>query len=230
MVTVTNDISNSATYTEEGYISFTDSVGVVTRIPNAATGTVDLAVGAYEVSVTHKRARNLSLGRILVEANDTRTLAQMLAAGGLGIDRRLVANVVISSAEILALNATPKQLVAAPGANKVLLLDRAIFFLDYNAAAYAGIAAGEDWNIKYENASGLAVGFLETTGFLDLTADAYRVMEVGASAGTILNNYTPLVNKALVLHQLSGEIITGDSPVAVRVFYTQVDLSTLLTA
>lgn len=139
-------------------------------------------------------------------------------------------DVVVSSAQILALNATPKQLVAAPGANKVLLFDRAVFFYDYNSAAYAGVAAGENWNIKYENASGLAVGFLETDGFLTLEADAYRVVECGATDGTLLNSYAPLVNKALVLHQLSDEITTGDSPVAVRVFYKEVNLATLVTA
>lgn len=138
-------------------------------------------------------------------------------------------DVIVSSAEILALNATPKQLVAAPGAGKVLLLDRAIFFLDYNSAAYTGVAAGEDWNISYENASGLAVGFLETDPFLTLTADAYRVVECGATDGTILNSYIPLVNKALVLHQLSGEVADGDSPVAVRVYYKEVNLATLVT-
>lgn len=139
-------------------------------------------------------------------------------------------DVVVSSAEILALNATPKTLVAAPGANKILVFHGAVFFLDYNSAAYAGIAAGEDWTVKYTDASGAVVAYLETTGFLDLTADAYRLALPAGASAAVLPSVTPVANAALVLHQLTAEIITGDSPVAVRVFYSVVDLSTLVTA
>ena len=43
--------------------------------------------------------------------------------------------VQITSAEILALNATPKSLIAAPGAGKFIALNKATIFLDYNSAA-----------------------------------------------------------------------------------------------
>ena len=138
-------------------------------------------------------------------------------------------DVVVSTGEILALNATPKTLVAAPGANKAIILQKATFFYDYNSAAYAGIAAGEDWVINYTDESGLIQAYLETTGFLDLTADAYRVVLPATTAAATQASFIPTVNAALVLHQLSGEIITGNSPVAVRVDYAIVDLSTLTT-
>lgn len=132
-------------------------------------------------------------------------------------------DVVISSAELLALHTTPKTLVAAPGANKALVLDSAIFFLDYNSAAYAAIAAGDDINIRYTDGSGAIAGTLETTGFLDLTADSYSLVQVPAGS-IILPANAPLVAS------LAGAITTGDSPVAVRVFYRVVDLATLLTS
>jgi hypothetical protein len=53
-------------------------------------------------------------------------------------------DVVISSAEMLALEATPKTLIAAPGAGKTIVLDYAIFFLDYNSAAYASVGGSDD--------------------------------------------------------------------------------------
>ena len=139
-------------------------------------------------------------------------------------------DVVVSSAEILALFATPKTLVPAPGANKILVPDLIVAFLDYNSAAYAGIAAGEDWTVKYTNASGAVLAYLETTGFLDQTSDQYRVAKPAGASAAFQPSFTPVANAPLVLHQLTGEITTGNSPVVLRVFYHVIDLTTILSA
>jgi hypothetical protein len=126
-------------------------------------------------------------------------------------------DVTVTAAQMLALNATPKQLVAAPGTGYALVFVGAVVFLDYNSAAYAGIAAGEDLSVKYTDGSGLEVGALEATGFLDATADALRYVPPKAVAGI-----TPVADAALVLHMLTGEVTTGDSPVKLRVYYRRV--------
>ena len=133
------------------------------------------------------------------------------------------ADVTITSAELLALETTPKTLVAAPGAGKALVLEKAIFFLDYNSAAYAGIASGDDLNVRYTDGSGVIAGTLETTGFLDQTEDTYAVAEPSLDSGIITAN-APLVAS------LAGAIITGDSPLVVRTFYRIVDLSTMIAS
>jgi hypothetical protein len=120
----------------------------------------------------------------------------------------------VTSAEILALHATPKTLIAAPGAGKVIFPRSVLFFLDYNSAAYSGIAAGEDWTIRYTDASGATVATLETTGFLDATADALRWLLPTTTAAI-----TPVANSPIVLHQSTGEVTTGNSPVYVRIDY-----------
>lgn len=123
------------------------------------------------------------------------------------------ADVTISSSELLLLNTTPKTLVAAPGAGLALVPIGLLLFLDYATTAYDGIAAGEDLALKYTDASGTQIMSVETTGFLDATADALR----WAPAPTTL--LTPTANAALVLHMLTGNIATGDSPLKVRTFY-----------
>lgn len=130
------------------------------------------------------------------------------------------ADVTIATGELLALNATPKQLVAAPGAGKALILVDAQLMLDYNSAAYDGIAAGEDLEIRYTNGSGQLVATIETTGFLDATADAYRHI-YPASAAAI----TPVANAALVMDLATAEIATGNSPLKVRVRYREITLA-----
>jgi len=138
----------------------------------------------------------------------------------IGADGVAEATVTVTTGQLLALNAVPKELVAAPGAGKLLVLEGAQrLWLDFNSAAYDGIAAGEDLAIKYENAAGPIAAQVEATGFLDGGADEHRVVYPLADAAKEF-----LANKALVLHMLVGEIATGDSPLKVRVRYRSVDL------
>ena len=132
-------------------------------------------------------------------------------------------DVTVSAAELLALYATPKELLAAPGEGRALIFEGAIA---YKAAgtAYAGIATGEDLSVKYTNASGAEMGQCETAGFLDQTTAQTRYVRptTAASGSTAV---TPVENAALVLHMLVGEITTGDSPLVVRVFYRNVPVT-----
>lgn len=126
-------------------------------------------------------------------------------------------DVTISSAELLALNATPKQILAAPGAGLANVL---VDVVAYKAAgtAYAGIAAGEDLSIKYTNSSGLEVAEIETTGFLDqATAQTRYAKSFNAASG--ISSITPVANAALVMMLLTGEITTGNSDLKLRVYY-----------
>lgn len=129
----------------------------------------------------------------------------------------------VTSAQMLALFATPVALVAAPGAGKALILEELQLWLDYNSAAYAGIASGEDLSVKYTDASGTALAGCEATGFLDATADAYRLLRPYRAASGV-SDLTPTANAALVLHMLTGEITTGNSPLKYRCRYRVLDL------
>lgn len=144
-------------------------------------------------------------------------VVQCVIANDTGI---ATANVTVSSAELLALNATPKQLVAAPGAGKALILVDAQLDLTYNSAAYAGIAAGKDLEIRYTNGAGQLVATVETTGFLDAAASAYRHIYPASAAAIV-----PADNAALVLDLAVGEITTGNSPLKLRVRYREITLA-----
>lgn len=146
---------------------------------------------------------------------------QVIAGQVIATDTGIVtADITIATGELLALNAAPKQLVAAPGAGMAVILVDAQLMLDYNSAAYDGIAAGEDLEIRYTDGSGQLVATVETTGFLDAVADAYRHVYPASAAAT-----TPVANAALVMNLASGEIATGNSPLKVRVRYRTVALA-----
>lgn len=124
----------------------------------------------------------------------------------------------VTAAQVKALNATPITLVAAPGAGFALEFVNAEIFMDYGAAAYAGIAAGEDLAIRYTDGSGTICGAVEATGFLDQTTDQLRTVTPGSAVATGIAEQTPTANAALVLHMLTGEITTGDSPLYLKVW------------
>lgn len=129
-------------------------------------------------------------------------------------------DVTVTTGQLLALNGTPKTLVAAPAAGKANVLLSATAFLDYATTAYDGIAEGEDLLIKYTNGSGTLLATIEATGFLDATADAVRYIQAATAAAI-----TPVAEAALVLQMGSGNIATGDSPLKVRVVYREIDVA-----
>lgn len=127
---------------------------------------------------------------------------------------------IITSAQLLALNATPKEVVAAPGASGYALLFQRALIYKPAGTAYAGIAAGEDLVFKYTNGSGAQVSsVIETTGFLDQTTAQVRYVGMPGSTSTTAADVTPVDNANIVLHLLTGEITTGDSPLVVRTWY-----------
>lgn len=158
---------------------------------------------------------NVIIGKALMSAADGDVIPVLLhAAGDSDASPLYFADVTVSTGELLALYTTPKQLVAAPGAGNLLVLEFAQLWLDYNTTAYDGIAAGEDLSIKYTNGSGVEVAQIEATGFLDGTADETRYIKAASAAAV-----QPVANAALVLHMLVGNIATGNSPLKVRTFY-----------
>jgi hypothetical protein len=133
---------------------------------------------------------------------------------------------LITAAQLLALNATPIQITNSGAATELIVFEGAQLFLDYNSAAYAAIAAGDDLTITYESA-GAEVGRCECTGFLDQTNDEYRWVPalhpaVATAAGI---DGTALLGSHFEIAMLTGEVTTGDSPLYIRTFYAVVPKS-----
>jgi len=125
----------------------------------------------------------------------------------------------VTSAQVLALNATPQTVVAAPAAGWAIV-PSLVAIHKPAGTAYGGIAAGEDLVLKYTNGSGAQCSsVIEATGFLDQTTAQTRVARFPASTGATAGDVTPVAAAAVVLHMLTGEITTGDSDLHVRVWF-----------
>lgn len=180
---------------------------------------------AFKVSQSLKALQDA--GKAIVSIADDADRLDLLEPVTLGSDNSVQsALVTVSSAELLALNATPKTLVAAPGANKAIIFEGATLQMVYNSAAYTGVAVGEDLAFKYTNAAGAQVAGCEATGFLDQTTNQVRYARYFTNAAAALvSDITPVANAPLVLHMLVGEIATGNSPLYVKVYYRVVPTS-----
>lgn len=134
-----------------------------------------------------------------------------------------VSDVLVSSAQVLALNASPIVAVAAPGAGKYLQFLGAAIMLDYNSAAYVA-AAGEDLVFKYTDGAGAAVSNALDGTLFDGTADAVVFANPLNADASVLEG---AVNAPIALHLLVGEWATGDSPLKIRTYFRTVTLSDL---
>lgn len=129
----------------------------------------------------------------------------------------------ITSAQLLALNATAIAIIASQGAG-LAVVPRLLVLHKPAGTAYADIAAGDDLVLKYTNASGAQCsGVVEATGFLDQTTAQTRYVGMPGATGTTAGSVAPVADAAVVLHMLTGEVTTGDSPLYARLWYDVIE-------
>lgn len=120
--------------------------------------------------------------------------------------------VTISSAEILALNTTPKTLVSAGGAGTIIEFDKVLFYLDYNSVAYTTNT------ILRLVCNGVVLN--SVTDVLPGTADTYRYLPAASVAATT----TDIRNQPLQLEVQTGDPTAGNSPLYVYITYRIITL------
>lgn len=122
------------------------------------------------------------------------------------------AEVSITNAQMLALRATPKTLIAAPGAGLLLEFISMTLLFDYTGAY---TESADNMGVKYENGSGVQVSDdIEATGFVDATADTVTFARKKVDG---IVTKSGCENKALVLHNTGdGEYGGGNASNAIR--------------
>jgi len=129
------------------------------------------------------------------------------------------ADVTLTATQVKALATTPIQLVAAPAAGNTLLFMGALFKLNYGGTNVFS-EAGDNLGIKYTDAAGVQVsGTIESTGFIDQSADTYTN---GVPAADAIVAASAAEAQALVLDNLGNNFAgnaADDNTVSIRVYY-----------
>lgn len=140
-------------------------------------------------------------------------------------------DVQLNDAQILALAAAPVTIVAAPGANRAVVVDAIYFFLDVVDGAYDDAAADGNLNLRYVGGGDASAGFeMEADAFIDAAADAARFFahahDYVAGAALVV---TPVANVGIELDNDGAEFTTAGNDTAantlsIRVYYHIVDV------
>lgn len=124
--------------------------------------------------------------------------------------------VTVTSAQLLALRATPVTIVPAPGAGKVAEFVGGLAIAD-NGTAY--VVGTNDIALRYKDDSGdLISQTVDTAGLLDQTSDIMTtLLPVTADSKT---PKADCENQPIVLHNTgAGELTTGTGVLRVKVTY-----------
>jgi hypothetical protein len=126
------------------------------------------------------------------------------------------AAVPITAAEFNGAYAAPKLLVAAGGANTMIVLHRVDLLMTYVSANYA---AGGVTHIQYDSTANGA-GVIASTTLAAATFQAAASTGFMFNTGVVPQTFSTCTNKGLYLSNISGAFTTGDSTFVAHVYYS----------
>lgn len=166
-----------------------------------------------------KKITDLSAGAVL---DGTELLESVQSGANVKITSKSIADaalktvkISISSAELLNMFTTPKTLVVAPGAGKIIVPLHFMMRINYATTPYA-----TNTNLKLK--MGLLDPLLTIPSILANSANFFGKYPL--SVGTFTVNDTDAANQALVAYVQTGNPTVGDSTIDVWVTYQIVTL------
>jgi hypothetical protein len=186
---------------------------VLTGLGQAAAKNVTDNTKTYVASVDGAPA-SYTVGNILL-AGDTN--------GSIGTDSgfnvnnlQLYASVAITAAEFNGMYAAPKLLIAAPGANNLIIIDQMELVMTYGAAQFAAggvVAAQYDSTV---NGAGVLATASEAAADFTGAAASTSFRQAGSLA---VAPFTTTVNKGIYLSNATAAFTTGDSTFVAKIHY-----------
>ena len=191
-----------------------NTVAVVSFTPAGSVGTANID----NLAVTTAKIDNLAVtaGKIASDAVTTaKILNNNVTSAKLAVTTVQYAAVAVTAAEFNGMYAAPKLLVAAGGANTLLVLDKVDLLMTYVSANYAagGVAA-----VQYDSTANGA-GVIASSTLAAATFQAAASTGFLFNGGVVPQTFSTCVNKGLYLSNITGAFTTGDSTFVAHVWY-----------
>ena len=138
------------------------------------------------------------------------------AVSALSTNNYIEETFTITNAQLTALQNTNVQLLAQPGANKVLKVLEVSVYLDFNTAAFT---FAQPILIQYKNDGSGSAGTIATIdkAFLQLAADAvYMAQPVSGRAG---------INEAILISTSGAVGAGGNTSMKIKIRYQELDIT-----
>ena len=124
----------------------------------------------------------------------------------------------LTTTQIRALNATPRTIIPAPGAGKIIIPGRGIILSIGAGTVFSSVGAGDDLTFQYDGGAVNPFGTVETTGFLSV-ATAQTRLSVARSVAAVV----PAVNTPVEITN-SGALTGGRTGLVIVAYYYIVEL------
>ena len=176
----------------EGAQVLTGSIGAETilavDIATGAVGTAELAdlavtagkIGALAVGTAAIANQAVTAGKIVTGGVGTAQLADgAVTPAKVEEDLLRYVDVQLTNAQILNLATVPVTIIAAPGANKAIIVHKILLVADSSGGAYAEPSAPDDMVLEYADGVDIT-GDIDATGFLttaDVQVRTYGVLD-----------------------------------------------------
>lgn len=180
------------------------TITVASAFPSGVIGTANI----NNLAVTTAKIDNLAVTSGKIAAN-------AVGSGQLALPVLQYTTVAITAANFNGMYAAPKLLVAAGGANTLLVLQQLQLVMTYGTANYAagGVAA-----VQYDSTVNGA-GVIASTTLSAATFQAAASTTFTMNAGVVPLPFTTTVNKGLYLSNITAAFTTGDSAMVAHVWY-----------
>jgi hypothetical protein len=136
----------------------------------------------------------------------------------LALDVAATATVNLTAAQVNGMYATPVQLLAAPGAGKLIIIDQILWDIAFVSAQYAaGGAIAAQYGNTVHGAGPAASGSLAAASLNGVAASGY--LSNGGISGSLNVTSAASLNTAVFLSNATGAFTTGNSTVTMYVKY-----------
>ena len=201
------------------------TVSLVTFEASAPVGTANIVNNA----VTYAKFQQVAADSLVGNPTGSLANAQGITLGngleftGTALDvpntNLIYTTVAITAAEFNGMYAAPKLLIAAPGVNKLIVVEEMLLLMTFVSAAYAagGVVAAQ-YDSTVHGAGVLATNSEAAADFAAAASTAFQFTPIsGNTVGAL--PFSTTVNKGLYLSNQTGAFTTGDGTWVAHIWY-----------